>query len=121
MGRYKTKRQAIEEANKRMIKEDTDEFKRQPGSMADSLWKSKHKEWEEETDPYDAKVYDAGSDEWVEKDENDVYDKPITNDWGQLKSRLYDYEKGLGDEELEQHIKNLKSHLQEVIYVLNNR
>ena len=48
MGRYKTKRQAIEEANQRMIKEDTDEFKRQPGSMADTLWKAKHKEWEEE-------------------------------------------------------------------------
>lgn len=46
MGRIeKLKRQAINEANKRVLGEDTDEFKRQPGSMADTLWKAKYKEW----------------------------------------------------------------------------
>ena len=47
MGRYKTKLQAIQEANKRILKE--------------------------ETDPYADKKYDADSDEWVVKDVEDKY------------------------------------------------
>ena len=94
MGRYKTKLQAVQEANKRMLKEDPDEFKRQPGSMADSLWKAKHQEWgEEDTD----------------------------DGWQQLKRILYDYEKKLDGKQLEEHIKNITSHLQELTYVLKNQ
>jgi len=90
MGRYKTKLQAVQEANKRILKEDSDEFKRQPGSMADS-------------------------DEWVGK-EKDPYDG-----WRQLKRMLYDHERKMDGKQLEEHIKNLKSHLQELTYVLKNQ
>ena len=31
-----------------ILEDDSGEFKRQPGSMADTLWKAKHKEWDKE-------------------------------------------------------------------------
>lgn len=43
------------------------------------------------------------------------------NDWRQIKKILWDYERGLSDEELETHVRNLTSHIQEVIYVLHNK
>ncbi len=43
------------------------------------------------------------------------------NDWRQIKKMLWDYEKEMSDEELETHVRNLTSHIQEVIYVIHNR
>ena len=59
----------------------------------------------------------------VLKEQNDM-GSPVEeqdNDWGQIKRMLWHYERGMNDEELETHVKNLKSHIQEVIYVIHNR
>ena len=67
MGRYMTKAQAIQEANKNLLKEQE------------------------------------------------------TEDWRSIQSTLFDYEKSMSDEEIEDHISNLQSHIQQLIYIMNNR
>ena len=67
MGRYRTKIQAIQEANKNILKEEEAE------------------------------------------------------DWRNIQSILYDFEKGMSDEQIEDHISNLQSHIQQLIYIMNNR
>ncbi len=66
MGRYRTKIQAIQEANKNILKEEEAE------------------------------------------------------DWRNIQSILYDFEKGMSDEQIEDHISNLQSHIQQLIYIMNN-
>jgi hypothetical protein len=67
MGRYRTKIQAIQEANKNILKEEEAE------------------------------------------------------DWRNIQSILYDFEKGMSDEQIEDHISNLQSHIQQLIYIMNNQ
>ena len=42
-------------------------------------------------------------------------------DWRSVQSILYDFEKGMSDEQIEDHISNLQSHIQQLIYIMNNR
>jgi hypothetical protein len=65
MGRFRTKLQAIQEANKNILKEE--------------------------------------------------------EDWRNIQSILYDFEKEMSDEQIEDHISNLQSHIQQLIYIMNNR
>tara|TARA_R110002020_G_scaffold90964_2_gene221216 strand:+ start:2649 stop:2924 length:276 start_codon:yes stop_codon:yes gene_type:complete len=37
-----------------ILEDDSDEFKRQPGSMADTLWKANRKKWDKESTPSEA-------------------------------------------------------------------
>ena len=67
MGRFRTKSQAIHEANKNILKEQEAE------------------------------------------------------DWRNIQSILWKYEKGMDDEQIEDHISNLQSHIQQLIYIMNNR
>ena len=41
--------------------------------------------------------------------------------WKGIKNMLYSLEKQMDEEELVQHIKNLQSHVQELIYIQNNQ
>jgi hypothetical protein len=88
MGRYRTKIQAIQEANKNILGEQYDEFEQQ-----------RKQAWE---------LNDTG--------ENDA-----EKDWRSVQSILYDFEKGMSDEQIEDHISNLQSHIQQLIYIMNNR
>tara|TARA_R110000824_G_scaffold90503_1_gene221004 strand:- start:2957 stop:3214 length:258 start_codon:yes stop_codon:yes gene_type:complete len=45
----------------------------------------------------------------------------VKKDWRNVQSILYDYEKGMDDEQIEDHISNLQSHIQQLIYIMNNR
>ena len=89
MGRYRTKIQAIQEANKNILKEQYDEFE-----------EARKQAWEA----------------WETNDKGDV-----KKDWRNIQSVLYKYEKGMDDEQIEDHISNLQSHIQQLIYIMNNR
>ena len=41
--------------------------------------------------------------------------------WRSIKAMLYSLEKRMDEEEMGQHIKNLQSHIQELIYIQNNK
>ena len=89
MGRFRTKLQAIQEANKNILKEQYDEFE-----------EARKQAWEA----------------WETNDKGNV-----KKDWKNIQSILYDFEKRMSDEQIEDHISNLQSHIQQLIYIMNNR
>ena len=52
---------------------------------------------------------------------NNILKEEESEDWRNIQSILYKYEKGMDDEQIEDHISNLQSHIQQLIYIMNNR
>ena len=61
------------------------------------------------------------SEEPIKYNPNNYQSAMSTSNWRSMQQKLYDYERDMSKEDIEDTISNLQSHIQELVYMLNDK